>query len=68
MVAVDSVIVDTIDIWPGEWKTVNGKPRRPWVLSSVEKGNSNMWVIQTNGQLGYQKSNVSNQYFSQRFY
>ena len=67
MVAVDSVIVDTIDIWPGECKTVNGKPRSPWVLGSVEKGNSNMRVIQTNGQLGYQKSNVSNQYFSQTY-
>ena len=44
MVAVDSVIVDTIDIWPGECKTVNGKPRSPWVLGSVEQGNSNKWT------------------------
>ena len=28
---VNSVIVDTINIWPGECKIVNGKPRSFWI-------------------------------------
>ena len=38
-VFVNSVIVDTIDIWPGECEIVNGKPRSPWGQGCVEKGN-----------------------------
>ena len=32
-------IVHTIDIWPGECKIVNGKPRSPWMQGFAEKGN-----------------------------
>ena len=44
---VNSVIVDTIDIWPGECKIVNGKPRSPWVQGCVEKGNHSVEMMIT---------------------
>ena len=42
---VNSVIVDTIDIWPGECKIVNGKPRSPWVEGCVEKRNHSVEMM-----------------------
>ena len=44
---VNSVTVDTIDIWPGECKIVNGKPRSPWVQGCVEKGNHSVEMMIT---------------------
>ena len=42
---VNSVIVDTINIWPGECKIVNGKPRSNWVQGCVEKGNHSLEMM-----------------------
>ena len=44
---VNSVIVDTIDIWPGECKIVNGKPRSPWIQGCAEKGNHSFEIMIT---------------------
>ena len=44
---VNSVIVDTIDIRPGECKIVNGKPRSPWVQGCVEKANHSVEMMIT---------------------
>ena len=44
---VNSVIVDTIDIWPGECKIVTGKPRGLWVQGCVEKGNHSVEMMIT---------------------
>ena len=44
-VHVNSVIVDTVDIWPGECKIVNEKPRSAWVEGCVEKRNHSVEMM-----------------------
>ena len=42
---INSVIVDTIDIQPGECKIVIGKPRSLWVQRCVEKVNHSVEMV-----------------------
>ena len=37
---VANVIKEVVNLWPGECKLVNGKPRSPWVQGLVERTNA----------------------------
>ena len=37
---VNSLIYETLKIWPGKGKIINGSPRKPWVQSCVERYNA----------------------------
>ena len=37
---VNSLINETLKIWPGKCKIINGSPRKPWVQGCVERYNA----------------------------
>ena len=47
---INSVIVDTIDIWSSECKLVNGKPRSPRMQGCAEKGNHSFEMVMRSKQ------------------